>query len=258
MITIAAADLDAWLTAFLYPFFRMLALMGSAPLFSHQSVPIPVRIWLALLLTILVAPVLPQVGAISPLSAPGVLLIFQQVIVGVALGLAMQLAFAAVQLAGDMIGMQMGLSFAAFIDPQNSTQTPIVGSFLSLVLMLLLVAINGHLMILSALVDSFQAVPIATGFSGSAVHSDLWLRIANAGGQVFAAGLRIAFPVIGAMMLANLALGVVTRTAPQLNLFAVGFPITLVVGLGMLMLGLPYLMPILEAVLQASLKLFVN
>lgn len=258
MITIAAADLDAWLTAFLYPFFRMMALMGSAPLFSHQSVPIPVRIWLALLLTILVAPVLPPIGAISPLSAPGVLLIFQQIIVGVAMGLAMQLAFAAVQLAGDMIGMQMGLSFAAFIDPQNSTQTPIVGSFLSLVLMLLLVAINGHLMILSALVDSFQAVPVATGFSGSAVHSDMWLRIANAGGQVFSSGLRIAFPVIGAMLLANLALGVVTRTAPQLNLFAVGFPITLVVGLGMLMLGLPYLIPVLEGVLLASFKLFTN
>src|SRR5207237_163693 len=114
MITIAAADLDAWLTALIYPFIRMLALMSSAPLFSHASVPIPVRIWLALLLTALVAPVLPPTSAVSPLSAAGVLLIFQQLIVGIALGLAMQLVFAAVELAGDMIGLQMGLSFAVF------------------------------------------------------------------------------------------------------------------------------------------------
>src|SRR5437762_13045084 len=99
MISIAAADLDAWLSAFLYPFFRMLALMTSAPLFSHASVPIPVRIWLALLLTVLVAPMLPAIAPVSPLSAPGALLILQQLLVGVALGFAMQLAFAAVELA---------------------------------------------------------------------------------------------------------------------------------------------------------------
>jgi flagellar biosynthetic protein FliR len=258
MISFAAADLDAWLSALLYPFFRMLALMSAAPVFSHESVPIPVRIGLALLLTILVAPVLPAVGVVSPLSAPGLLLICQQLLVGVALGFAMQIAFAAVELAGDMIGLQMGLSFAVFIDPQNSDQTPIVGSFLSMILMLVFVTINGHLMLVSALVDTFKTVPIAVGVSVGGAHGETWLRLAGAGTQLFASGLQIAFPVIAALMLANLALGVLTRTAPQLNLFAVGFPITVMLGLLMLLLGMPHLMPVLEGTLSMGLKLFTG
>jgi flagellar biosynthetic protein FliR len=195
MIGIAAADLDMWLTAFFYPFFRMLALMSSAPVFSHASVPIPVRILLALMLTILVAPMLPAIDPVSPLSAPGALLIFQQVLVGVALGFAMQLAFAAVEMAGDMIGLQMGLSFAVFIDPQNSDQTPIVGSFLSMILMLVFLTINGHLMMVSALVSSFQAVPIAIGASAGGTSGATWFRLAEAGRQIFESGLQIAFPL---------------------------------------------------------------
>jgi flagellar biosynthetic protein FliR len=258
MISLAAADIDAWLAAFLYPFFRMLALMTSAPMFSHASVPVPLRIWLALLLTVLVAPMLPPIAPVPPLSFPGAILIVQQLLVGAALGFSVQLAFAAVELAGDMIGLQMGLSFAVFIDPQNSDQTPIVGSFLSMILMLVFVAINGHLMMVSALFESFRAVPIAVGAGAGGAHGEVWLRLAAAGEQLFASGLQIAFPVIGAMMLANLALGVLTRTAPQLNLFAVGFPITVMLGLLMLLLGMPYLMPVLEGTLRTALRLFTG
>lgn len=254
MISIGAADLELWLSAFLYPFFRMLALMSSAPLLSHVNVPVPTRLGLAVLLTVLVAPTLPAAQTVSPLSVVGVMLIFQQVIVGVALGFSMQLAFSAVELAGNMIGLQMGFSFAVFIDPQNSTQSPIVGSFLSMILMLLFLAINGHLMMISAVVESFRAVPI--GVDGS--HAYHWLQLASAGSQVFVSGLQIAMPIIGAMMLANLTLGVLTRTAPQLNLFAVGFPVTVIVGLLMLLLGMPYLMPELEKVLYLGLSIFTR
>jgi len=252
MITIAAADLDFWLAAFVYPFFRMLALMSSAPLLSHVSVPVPARIGLAVLLTILVAPTLPAMAMISPMSVTGFLLIFQQIVVGVTLGFAMQLAFAAVELAGNMIGLQMGISFAVFIDPQTSRQTPIVGSFLSMILMLLFTALNGHLIMLSALADSFQTVPI--GIDAARTYN--WLQLASAGSQVFVEGLQISLPIIAAMMLANLTLGVLTRTAPQLNLFAVGFPVTVIVGLLMLMLGMPYLMPELEKVILVGLSIF--
>jgi flagellar biosynthetic protein FliR len=254
MIGIGADDLEFWLSAFLYPFFRMLALMSSAPLLSQASVPVPTRLGLAVLLTVLVAPTLPAGATISPFSVVGVLLIFQQVIVGVALGFSMQLAFSAVELAGNMIGLQMGLSFAVFIDPQNSTQSPIVGSFLSMILTLLFLAINGHLMMISAVVDSFRAVPIGIDAS----HTYHWLQLASAGSQVFVSGLQIAMPIIGAMMLANLTLGVLTRTAPQLNLFAVGFPVTIIVGLLMLLLGMPYLMPELEKVLYLGLSIFTR
>jgi len=245
MFALSAADLDAWLAVYLYPFFRILALFSSAPLLSHASIPVRVRIGLALLVAVLLAPALPPTPAVSPFSAPGVLLIIQQVLVGVALGFALQVVFAAAELAGDMIGLQMGLSFASFIDPQRNEQTPIVGSFLGLLLMLLFFAVNGHLLLIGALADSFRSLPV--GIEG--LHWVEWQRLVAIGALVFAFGLQIALPVIAALILANLALGVLTRTAPQLNLFAVGFPVTLIVGMLVLLLVLPHLMPVLESVL---------
>ena len=254
MITVSAAELDAWLAAFVYPFFRILALLAAAPMFAHRSVPRRVRIGLALLLTLLVAPALPPAEPVSPFSAEGVLLVIQQVLVGGALGLAVHVAFAAVGLAGDMVGLQMGLSFAAFVDPVNSEQSPIIGSFLTMTLMLVFLAINGHLLIIAALVDSFTTVPpTITGVR----WVDAW-RIAETGASLFAQGLTVALPVIGAMLLTNLAFGILTRTAPQLNLFAVGFPVTLFVGLLVLLLGLSHQVPVFENVISRSVLLFAR
>jgi flagellar biosynthetic protein FliR len=251
MFTVTTAELDVWLGTFLYPFFRFAALMSSAPLLSHASVPRRVRIGLSLALTVLVAPTLPSPVAAAPFSAIGGLLLIQQLAIGLALGLAMQFAFAAVTLAGDMIGLQMGLSFASLVDPQHSEQTPLVGAFLSVILMLVFMAINGHLLVLAALVDSFDAFPLVVG-SGMFPN---WQRLAASAGLIFASGLSIAFPVIAALMLTSLALGVLTRTAPQLNLFAVGFPLTLAVGLLMLMLAMPYTMPSLQALFDRSVMI---
>ena len=251
MFTITTAQLDGLLAAFVYPFFRILALASSAPIFSHPGVPRPVRIGLALLVTALVAPTLPVAAPVSPLSADGVLLIAQQLVIGVAVGLAMQIVFGAVHIAGDLIGLQMGLSFAAFVDPQNSGEAPIVGSFLALILMLLFLALNGHLLLITALVDTFQAFPLgATGFSAIDARG-----LVGAGRDLFAVGQQLALPVIAALLLANLALGVLTRTAPQLNLFAVGFPVTLLVGMLMLLFALPFVLPALEAAVVRGLAL---
>ncbi len=254
MLGFGAAELDLLLATYLYPFFRILMLVSSAPLLSHRSVPRRVRIGLAVLVTILVAPTLPTAGLVSPFSAEGVLLILQQVLVGAALGFAMQVAFAAVGLAGDMVGLQMGLSFAAFIDPVNSEQSPIVGSFLTMTLLLVFTAINGHLLLIAAVADSFVTVPLT-------IHGVHWLdawKIAATGGAMFAYGLQIALPVIGAMLLTNLAFGILTRTAPQLNLFAVGFPVTLIVGLLVMLLGLRHQIPVFEHVLLQGIELFAR
>lgn len=250
MITLTSADLELWLTAWLYPFFRVLALFTSAPLLSHKSIPARVRIALSLFVTILIAPTAPA-AAVSPYSVTGVLLIVQQVVIGVALGFAIQIAFAAAELAGDLIGLQMGLSFASFIDPQNSEQTPIVGSFLGLATMLLFFSINGHLFLIGALAETFQTIPV--GIDGLNWLS--WSPLVASGSAVFSAGLQIAMPVIGALILANLALGVLTRAAPQLNLFAVGFPITLIAGMLVLLLALPRVFPVLIGVLERGLAL---
>ena len=254
MLTFSSGEIEAWVAAFLYPFLRILALMSSAPLFSHASVPVPLRIGLALAISTLVA--IPLAGApfVPPFSAAGGVLVVQQVVVGVGIGLAMQLVFAAVTLAGDLVGLQMGLSFASFIDPQNADQTPIVGGFLSLILMLVFLAINGHLALVAALVDSFRVMPM-TPDGWAALDA---MRLVEAGAGVFATGLALALPVIGALLLVNLTLGVLTRTAPQLNLFAVGFPITLAVGLVMLLLAMPFALPALQQALERGLTLLLR
>jgi len=252
MFTIGAADLDGVLAAFFYPFFRILALASSAPVLSHSSVPRMVRIALSVLVTAIVAPTLPAVPFISPFGAEGVLLIVEQVLIGVAMGLAMQIAFATVTLAGDLIGLQMGLSFAAFIDPQNSEQAPLVGSFLSVTLMLVFLAINGHLLLVAGVVDSFHAFPLVA--DGARAFDAM--RLVRNGADLFAFGLQIALPIIGAMLLTNLTLGMLARTSPQLNLLAVGFAVTLSVGFIMLLVELPLLAPGFENILHRGLTVF--
>jgi flagellar biosynthetic protein FliR len=254
MITFTTADIETWVAAFLYPFLRILALMSSAPLFSHASMPARLRVGLALGIAAAIAGTLPAAPFVSPLSPAGALLVVQQVVIGVSIGLAMQLVFAAVTLAGDLIGLQMGLSFAAFVDPQNAEQAPIVGAFLSLVLMLVFLAINGHLALIAALVDSFSVLPIGP----DGWHAVDAMRLVQAGSGVFATGLALSLPVIGALLLVNLTLGVLTRTAPQLNLFAIGFPVTLVVGLVMLLLAMPFTVPLLQQTLEQGLGLLLR
>jgi flagellar biosynthetic protein FliR len=254
VITFSTAEIEALVAAFLYPFLRILALMSTAPLFSHASVPVPLRIGLSLAITAVVVVAAPAAPFVSPLTAAGGVLVVQQVVVGLAIGLSMQLVFAAVTLAGDLIGLQMGLSFATIVDPQNSDETPVIGSFLSLVLMLVFLAINGHLALIAALVDSFRIMPIGPDGWGSLDA----MRLVRAGSMLFATGLSLALPVIGALLLVNLTLGVLTRTAPQLNLFAVGFPVTLAVGLVMLLLAMPFAVPALTQALERGLALLLR
>lgn len=254
MITLTSADLSAWLASLLYPFFRVAALFSAAPLLSHRSLPRRLRVALAVAITVVLAPTLPPVAAASPFSAPGLLLLAQQLAIGLAIGIVLQLAFAAATLAGDVMGLQMGLSFASLVDPAHSEQTPIVGAFMSLALMLVFLAIDGHLLVLAALADSFRAFPLR---ADGALFPD-WRGFAAAGGYVFAAGLSMALPVIAALTLTSLALGVLTRTAPQLNLFAVGFPLTLGVGTVMLLLAMPYVIPLLAGLFDPLFALLAR
>ncbi|GIK86580.1 MAG: flagellar biosynthetic protein FliR [Burkholderiales bacterium] len=250
MFTVTTADLELAVATLVYPFLRVLALMSSAPVLSHRSVPRTARIGFAFLVALLIAPTLPQGGAVSPFSAAGVLLVIQQVVVGVAIGLVMQAVFAAADVAGELVGLQMGLSFGSFVDAQNSDPSPIVASFLTLTLMLVFLGVDGHLLMIAALVDTFQTFPVAPSTPFSPLDAGALARV---GRELFATGLMLALPVVAAMLLANLALGVLVRTAPQLNLFAVGFPVTLTVGLGMLALSLPFVVPAME---QALLRGF--
>lgn len=248
MFALGAADLDAWLAGFFFPFARVAALVATAPILSDAGMPRTIRVALAVVVTIVVAPTLAPT-AVPPLSAPGIALLVEEILIGTALGFAMQVAFAAVTMAGDMMGLQMGLSFATFVDPEHSEPAPLIGSFLTVLLSLYFLSFNGHLQMIAALADSFRTLPIGANLRMDDVHA----LLAAASG-IFAIGLRLALPVIAAILVANLTLGMLMRTAPQVNLLAIGFPLTLALGFAVLALMLPSIGPTFDVVIAQGLR----
>ncbi len=227
----------AWLSPVLWPFLRVLGVFTTAPIFSSRAFPVRARIGLALLValsaqaTLGAQPLVPLDGA----DALGTLV--QQVGIGMTIGFAVRLVFAAVELAGEVIGLQMGLNFAAFFDPMSSGQASAVSRFMGNVAALVFLAVNGHLMVLMAVVKSFDTFPVG----GSVLDAFARLRMHELGADLFASALWIALPMIGLLLFVNLALGIVSRVAPQMNIYAIGFPITLTAGLGGLCLFLTLL-----------------
>ncbi len=248
MITFSAATLYAWIGAFIWPLTRILGLISAAPVFGHSSVPVTFKIGLGVMLAVIVAPNLPPLPAINPASLPGVLILIQQFIIGTAMGFVMRLIFMAIDMAGAMIGMTMGLSFASFFDPETEGQTTSISQFLTLLATLIFLGINGHLLLIADLVNSFQTLPV-----GLWPGNHLFLQLANWSGVIFQVGVQLSLPVIAAVLITNIALGILTRASPQLNLFGIGFPLTIGLGYLAIALTLPYLARPMETVLGQGL-----
>ena len=254
MISITTAELNALLAAFLWPLTRVLALVASAPVLGNPSVPLRVRLGLAVMITLIVAPTLGPMPQVEPGSHAGLLILAQQIVIGLALGFAMRVVFVAVEMAGELAGLQMGLGFATFFDPQNAGHVPVVGRFLGLIAILFFLAVNGHLQMVSLLSQSFSALPI-----GAEASAATGLRaLVSWGGGIFVAGLLLSLPLLAALLITNLALGILTRAAPQLNIFTVGFPLTLAIGLLVLVLAMPYFAPVLERMIQNGLQMMLQ
>lgn len=239
MLSFTTAELNAWLATYAFTLVRVLGLIAAAPVFNNLALPARVRIGLGVVITVALVPALPPPGDIDPASLLGLLVLAQQMLIGVAIGFAMRLVFAAIDTAGEVIGFQMSLSFATAFDPQNGGQSAVLQEFLGLMATLTFLALDGHLMLLAALAQSFSVLPVAAAPLGAGG----WGELARAGAYVFAAGVMLALPMIAALLVTSIALGVLTRAAPALNVFAVGFPITLSVGFAMLVLSLEYLSP---------------
>jgi flagellar biosynthetic protein FliR len=237
MITFTSAELNTWIAGFLWPLTRILGLIATAPLFGNLAIPARVKLGLGIMLAIVIAPAVPAVPAADPMSFAGLLIVMQQLVIGLAMGFAMRIVFAAVEMAGEVCGLTMGFGFATFFDPQTRARSSALAQFLALITIMLFLAANVHLMMLATLVESFTAVPIAAQPTGTGSFRQL----ANWGGLIFSSGVQLALPVIAALLLTNIALGILTRAAPQLNLFGIGFPVTLAVGFIVLALVLPYL-----------------
>lgn len=253
MISLTDAQLNAWLINFIWPLTRILGLIMVAPVFGHRSIPARVKIGLGIFIALIIAPTLPPMPDVGLGSWHGLLILVQQLLIGLAIGFIMRIVFAAVDAAGEIIGLQMGLGFASFFDPQSASQTLVVARFLNMLAVLVFLAVNAHLLMLGVLVESFQILPISTQPLASAG----FFNVATYGSTVLSVGLQLALPLIAILLMTNLALGILTRSAPQLNIFAIGFPITLGVGLITLDLTLPYFAPQFENMIQNGLKTMV-
>lgn len=231
---------------YLWPLFRIAAMVGVAPVFGAQNVPVRIRVGIAVALTLVIAPVLPQVPQVDPISSTGILIIVHQVMIGLAIGFALRLVFAAFVLAGQLIGQTMGLGFAAMVDPQNGVQVPVVGQFYQIMVTLLFLAMNGHLVLIEVIADSFRTLPV--GPEGLGMGS-LWSLVLW-GGQVFAGAVLVSLPAVTALLVVNIAFGVMTRASPQLNIFAVGFPVTLCIGVIVMLVTLPVILPQLSHIMS--------
>ncbi|SEK16933.1 flagellar biosynthetic protein FliR [Variovorax sp. OK605] len=230
------------MVAFLWPFVRMLALISTAPIFSEAWVPRPVKVAMAAMLTFVIAPTLGPFPEVPVVSAGGAWIIVQQVLIGAAMGFSMKLVFAAVLAAGEYIGLQMGLSFASFFDPMSHGSTMVVARLLNMLATLIFLSLDGHLLMVNALTESFQTLPIAT----APLASGGWMFLVLTGGEIFSSGLMLALPLITALLTLNLAMGILNRASPQFSIFAVGFPLTLLAGIFMLQLLMPNLAAFLE------------
>ena len=234
MISLTTGQLESWLAQYLWPFIRIGACFMAAPIFGAQFVPPRVRLLLAGAITLIVAPLIapPQV---VPFSGQGFIVTVHQIIIGLATGFTLQLLFDALAMGGQLLSNSMGLGFAFNVDPLRGASTPVIGTLYMLLVTLTFLALNGHLLLIETLVEGFSTLPIGTtGFNGSAMWS-----MAAWGSELFAGSLMVALPGMTALLIVNVAFGVMSRAAPTLNLFAIGFPITLIFGLIIIYSGLP-------------------
>jgi flagellar biosynthesis protein FliR len=239
MFSVTYAQLNAWMAAFLWPLVRILALVSAAPLFGNSAVTTRVKVGLSSFITIIVAPTLAPLPQVTVFSAMGVWIIVNQLLIGAALGLTMQIVFVAIQATGEFVGLGMGLGFATFFDQQSAGSTAVLSSYLNVFAMLVFLVLDGHLQMVSALIATFQTLPISADLLGAAG----WRSLVNWGGTIFSMGLLLALPVVAALLIANLSLGILNRAAPQIGVFQIGFPLTMLVGMLLLQLMVPNMIP---------------
>jgi len=232
-IALTTGQLESYVAQGFFPFVRVGACLMVAPMFGARFVPTRTRVVLAAAITALVVPLLPPID-IAPFSAQGFIVVAQQLLIGVAMGFALQVVFDSLGLAGQLLANSMGLSFAFNVDPLRGSSTAALGQLYIILATLTFLSLGGHLALIEVLTHGFTTLPVGTEGLG---REGLWMMVMW-GGQLFAGAISIALPGVTALLITNLAFGVVSRAAPTLNLFAVGFPISLVVGLLIVLAGI--------------------
>jgi flagellar biosynthesis protein FliR len=233
VLALTDAQIGTWVASFMLPLFRVAAVLMTMPIFGTTLVPKRVRLYFSVAITVVIAPSLPPIPEVHALDLSALLLIGEQIIIGAMLGLSLQLFFQAFVIAGQIVAVQMGMGFASMVDPTNGVSVAVIGQFFTMLVTLLFLAMNGHLVVFEVLVESFTTLPVGSGLD----LTHIWELVGRLG-WVLGAGLLLVLPAITALLVVNVAFGVMTRAAPQLNIFSIGFPLTLVLGMVILWITL--------------------
>jgi len=244
------AQATAFVGSLLWPMMRIGAMLMAMPVLGTRLMPTRVKIITTFVLAVTVLPLLPEVPEVEALSLQGMLISIQQVLIGAALGFTLQLVFGALMIAGESIAMSMGLGFASMVDPANGVNVPVVSQLFIIMGTLIFLALGGHLMLIQLVVSSFQSLPIAPTGVG---REGFWAIFAW-GSQMFIGAIWVAIPALISMLVITLAMGVMTRAAPQLNIFSVGFPVTMFMGFVILMLVVPGFLPRINQMMLEAMQ----
>ncbi|MBW9274072.1 MAG: flagellar biosynthetic protein FliR [Candidatus Thiodiazotropha sp. (ex. Lucinisca nassula)] len=244
------AQFNTWLAAYFWPMVRISAMLVAIPLFSSRQIPARFRLFMMILITLLIAPTLPPQPQADVLSHTGFIILLQQILIGVMMGFILQMVFGALVFGGQVIAYSMGLGFASMVDPANGVQVPVVAQFYLILATLLFLIFNGHLLSIELIADSFDTMPVAMdGLSRNGL-----LEVVAWGSRLFTGGLLIALPIVGAMLMVNMGMGVVMRAAPQLNIFSIGFPITMLLGFALIWVTLPNVFSVFNELLDEAFQ----
>jgi flagellar biosynthetic protein FliR len=225
------AQIGAWVGSFLWPLFRIASFMMVVPIIGTQLVPMRVRAGLAFIVTLIVAPLIDSIPVVDAVSLTAFIVVLQQVVIGTLLGFMFVFLMQLFVVAGQIVSMQMGLGFASMVDPSSGINTPILSQIFLVAVTLAFLALNGHLVMIEVIVESFRVWPISTSIIGAnsiepSLLWDMMMRI----NWLFASALLVALPVITSVLIVNISFGVMTRAAPQMNVFSLGFPIGMIFG----------------------------
>jgi flagellar biosynthesis protein FliR len=247
MVSFSSDVLQALIVSMIFPLTRVLGVITAAPILNHTSIPNRVKLGLGIMITLVISPTITALPNIQIFSFQGLMILIEQLVIGLAMGFSMRIVFSAIELAGFLIGTTMGLGFASFYDPMSQGQSMALNQFLMLLSMMVFLSMDGHLVMISTIADSFVWLPLT--LEGIGIRP---MNIAKWGADIFSAGLLLALPALAALLMVNMAMGILTKTAPQLNLFGIGFPITITVGFIVVALTLPNMLKPLENMIQTG------
>ena len=237
-MTFTEAQITSLVASVLWPMVRIGALFAAVPVFSNKQLSIKVKALLSLLIAFMISPLLGPMPGIEVFTPEFIYVLFNQVAIGLVMGFSLQLVFGTLAIAGEMVGYSMKLGMAKMADPINGVQVPVVTTLYITLGMLVILALDIHLVMVQLLVESFTVFPV--GMQG--IDRDILWGIIGWGTRMYEMGLLMALPIVGSVLLLDIAQGVMQRAAQQLQIFAIGFPITLLAGMILIWITIPAVM----------------